>query len=108
MGSNVLTVDDTDFQREVLQTRQPVLVDFSARWCAPCRVMGVTLDALAAEHAGRVKVVKLDVEDSPRTTQQYGVRSMPTLLFFKGGQVVGQLVGAVARAGVEGLLQRVV
>ena len=108
MGSNVLTVDDTDFQREVLQTRQPVLVDFSARWCAPCRVMGVTLDALAAEHAGRVKVVKLDVEDSPRTTQQFGVRSMPTLLFFKDGQVVGQLVGAVPRARVEELLQRVV
>jgi thioredoxin 1 len=108
MGSNVPTVSDADFQREVLQTGQPVIVDFTARWCAPCRVLAVTLDALAAEHAGRVKVVKLDVEDSPRTAQQYGVRSMPTLLFFKSGQVVGQVVGAVPRARLEEVLQRVV
>lgn len=108
MSHAVLSITDSDFQREVLQSGQPVLVDFTARWCAPCRVLGVTLEALAAEHAGRVKVTKLDVDDNQRTAQHFGVRSMPTLLLFKGGQVVGQVVGAVPRARLEELLRQVV
>jgi len=107
MSSHVLTLTDADFPREVLHAELPVVVDFTARWCAPCRVLGVTLEALAAEHAGRVKVTKLDVDDHPHTAQRFGVRSMPTLLVFKGGQVVGQVVGAVPRARLEALLGQV-
>lgn len=106
MAGNIIEVNDPDFRREVLEAEGPVLVDFMATWCPPCRVLTPTLESLAAEYQGRVKVTKLNVDDNPATAEQYGVRSMPTLLFFKQGRVVGQLVGAVPRARLESAFQQ--
>lgn len=107
MAGHVLEVKDPDFRREVLESPEPVLVDFTATWCGPCRALNPTLEALASAYQGRVKVAKLDVDADQLTAQQYGVRSVPTLLFFKQGKVVGQLVGGVPRARLEGALQEV-
>jgi thioredoxin 1 len=97
MSRNVVEVGDAEFDREVLQAREPVLVDFTAAWCAPCKVIAPLLDQLAADQQGRLKVVSVDVEVAQATAERYGVRAMPTLLFFRGGQVVKQVVGAVPR-----------
>jgi thioredoxin 1 len=107
MAGNVIEVGDTDFAKEVLQADSPVLVDFTASWCAPCRAIAPVLDTLAGEWKGRMKVTKLDVDANMRTAEAYGVRSMPTLLFFKGGRVVQQIVGAVPRAKLEEAFQKV-
>jgi thioredoxin 1 len=106
MAGNIIQLKDPDFRREVLEAEGPVLVDFTATWCPPCRVLKPTVEALASEYQGRVKVTELNVDDNPATAEQYGIRAMPTLLFFKQGRVVGQLVGAVPRARLESALQQ--
>lgn len=106
MAGHIIEVKDPDFRREVLEAEGPVLVDFTATWCAPCRAITPALESLAAEYQGRVKVTKLDVDDNQTTAEQYGVRAMPTLLFFKHGKVVGQIVGAVPRARLESAFQQ--
>ena len=107
MSTDIIEVKDPDFRREVLEAEGPVLVDFTAEWCAPCRAITPALEALASEYKGRVKVTRLDVDDNLVTAQEYGIRSMPTLLFFKQGRVVGQIVGAVPRARLESAFQQV-
>jgi thioredoxin 1 len=107
MAGDVVTVGDAEFKREVLESGQPVLVDFTATWCAPCRALAPTLEALATEYKGKVKIAKIDVDDNQDTAQQYGIRSMPTLLMFKGGKVVDQIVGAVPKAKLEAFFQKV-
>lgn len=87
-------VDDANFANEVLQSEQPVLVDFWADWCAPCKAMDPILEKAADDLTGRVKLVKLNGADNPSTMSQYGVRNMPTYLLFKGGEVVDMKVGA--------------
>jgi thioredoxin 1 len=87
-------VTDSDFAREVLQASEPVLVDFWAEWCAPCKAMDPVLDELAVELAGKVKIVKVDAETNPSTVSAYNVRSMPTLMVFQGGEPVDMKVGA--------------
>jgi thioredoxin len=94
----VVNVTDADFEEQVLRSQQPVLVDLWAEWCAPCRMMAPVLEALAADYAGRLKVVKLDVDANGATAERYGIRSIPTFLLFKDGKVVEQLVGAVPKA----------
>ncbi|MFP2903316.1 MULTISPECIES: thioredoxin [Corallococcus] len=107
MAGNVIELGDAEFQREVLESQEPVLVDFTATWCPPCRVIAPVIDTLAAEYKGRMKMVKLNVDDHPKTPEQYGIRAMPTLLFFKGGKVVKQVVGAVPKAKLEEAVRQV-
>jgi len=105
-GANVFEVTDANFQTEVLQADKPVLVDFWAAWCGPCRALGPTIEAIAGEQAEKVKVCKVDVDGSPNTAAQFGIRSIPTILFFKGGQQVGQLVGNVPKGAIEDMLSK--
>ena len=90
-------VTDATFEAEVIKASGPVLVDFWAEWCGPCRALGPTLDAVAAEKSGQIKVVKVNVDESPESPSRYGVRSIPALYIFKNGQVVAQTVGALSK-----------
>ena len=103
-GNNTLTFTDGAFDKDVINAEVPVLVDFWAEWCGPCRMMTPTLDAIADEYEGKVKVGKLNVDENNGTAMRYGVRSIPTLLVFKGGKVVEQKVGAVGKADLQKLL----
>ncbi len=93
-------VTDSTFQAEVLDSDRPVLVDFWAEWCAPCRALAPVIQQIADEHESQLRVVKLDVDSSPSTPAKFSVRAMPTLLFFRDGQVVDSLVGAVPKKQV--------
>ncbi|HVX65289.1 MAG TPA: thioredoxin [Bryobacteraceae bacterium] len=104
-GLNILDVKDTDFDTEVLRSEVPVLVDFWAEWCGPCKMMGPTVDAIATEYAGKLKVAKVDVDENGGTAMRYNIRGIPTLLLFKGGRVVEQRVGAVGKSEVVKMLQ---
>ena len=95
--SSYVTGTDANFDAEVLQTDQPVLVDFWATWCGPCRTIAPTIEEIASEYDGKAKVVKLDVDSNPQTAMKYGIRSIPSLLFFKGGKPVDQMVGVVPK-----------
>ena len=103
-----LEVTDNTFEQEVLQSTQPVLVDFWAVWCGPCKAVAPIVEELAGEYEGRLKVMKLDVDDNPRTTMAYGVQSIPTLLVFKDGKPAERIVGAVPKKVIADKLQSVV
>ena len=96
--ASVQPVGDDSFEREVLQSTTPVLIDFWAPWCAPCRAIAPVVEELAVEYAGKLKILKMNVDDNPRTPSRYGVRGIPNLILFQNGQVKEQIVGAVPKA----------
>ncbi len=96
-ADNVLHVTDASFEQEVMKSATPVLVDFWAPWCGPCKAIAPILDQLAGEYAGRLKVVKINVDDNPQVPSRFGVRGIPNLLIVKGGEVKDQIIGAVAK-----------
>lgn len=98
---SILHFSDTDFKKEVLDSSLPVLVDFWATWCGPCKMIAPILEELAKEYVKKIKIGKLDVDENPKITSQYGIMSIPTLMFFKKGQVIEQLVGALSRSELK-------
>ena len=106
--ADIHAISDDTFDSEVLQSATPVLIDFWAPWCAPCRAIAPVVDELAREYAGKLKVVKMNVDDNPRTPAQYGVRGIPNLIIFKGGEVKEQIVGAVPKAHLVKAIDKVV
>ncbi len=104
--ANILTLSDATFDSEVVKSDVPVLVDFWAEWCGPCKMMAPTVDQIATEYSGRVKVAKVDVDENGGTAMRYNIRGIPTLLLFKGGRVVDSRVGAVGKTEVVKMLQK--
>ena len=103
--SNEVTITQDNFSSEVLNSDQPVVVDFWADWCMPCKMVAPVLEAMASDYAGKLKVAKVNVDDNGEIAQQYQIVSIPTLLVFNGGEVVGKQVGAVPRETIEGLVK---
>lgn len=99
-------VTDASFKEEVLDSEVPVLVDFWAPWCGPCRMVAPVVDEIAEQYAGQIKVVKLNTDENPNVASQYGIRSIPTLMIFKGGQRVDMVVGAVPKTTLANTLEK--
>jgi len=106
MGENTVEITDSNFESEVVKSTTPVLVDFWAAWCAPCRALAPTVDSIAAEYKGRVKVGKLDVDANGSTAARFNIRGIPTLLVIKDGQVKEQIVGAVDKSVITKALDK--
>jgi thioredoxin 1 len=107
-SQDVLTLEDATFEREVLNSDTPVLVDFWATWCGPCKAIAPAVDEIAREYKGKIKVAKLDIDSHQGVPQKYGIRSIPTLLVFKGGKVVDTIVGAVPKSKLLDAVKKVV
>jgi thioredoxin 1 len=107
-GKNVVTLSDSSFDTEVLQSATPVMVDFWAEWCGPCKMLGPTIDQLADEYQGRIKIAKLNVDDNSSTASRFAIRGIPAMLIFQGGQVKEQLQGALPKANIAKALDKYV
>jgi thioredoxin 1 len=103
---NVRELSDQEFQSEVLQSTEPVLIDFWAPWCGPCRMIAPIVEELASENAGSVKVVKINIDNSPNTAASYGVSSIPTLMIFKNGEVVDRFVGVQPKKRLQDAIEQ--
>ena len=107
-GMAVVEVNDASFEQEVLQSDQPVLVDFWAAWCGPCKALSPIVDEVASEYSGKLKVMKMDVDRNQATPMRYGIRGIPALLLFKGGKVADQIVGYVPKDTIARSITRVI
>jgi len=105
MGEYVKEVTDGSFEQDVLSSSEPVLIDFWAEWCAPCRMLAPTVEAIAEKYQGQAKVYKLDVDNNPMTAQRYGIKGIPTLIVFKDGKEQERIVGATSQATIARMLE---
>src|SRR5215468_9149573 len=108
MSEILNSVTDDNFVKEVLQAEGPVLVDFWAEWCAPCRMMQPALESVAGKFAGRARVVKLNVDDNPSTAQRYGIKGIPTMILFRDGKEVERVVGATSKESINRMVEKYV
>ncbi|MGA2732904.1 MAG: thioredoxin [Syntrophobacteraceae bacterium] len=108
MAGNIIEVTDSSFEQEVLQSELPVLVDFWAPWCGPCRAIAPVVEELSADYGPKLKVVKCNVDDNPKVPGKYGIRAIPTLIIFKGGNVSEQITGAVAKSQITAAINKAV
>jgi thioredoxin 1 len=106
MGEALVAFSDGNFEKDVLQSEMPVLVDFWAPWCGPCRAVGPIVEELAERYKGKVKIGKLNVDDNPNTAASYGVRSIPTLILFKGGKVLDTIIGMVSKDRLDEFVKK--
>jgi len=106
MGEKVSNVTDSSFEKDVLQSGKPVLVDFWAEWCAPCRMLAPTIDAVADQYADTAGVVKMNVDDNTTTAQRYGIKGIPTLILFSGGKEVERVVGATSKDAISRMIDK--
>jgi thioredoxin 1 len=106
MSEYVTEVSDSNFEQDVLGAAEPVLVDFWAEWCAPCRMLAPTVEAVAERYAGQARVVKLNVDDNPTISQRYGIKGIPTLILFKGGKEEERIVGATNRDAIARIIDK--
>ena len=104
MAEHIVHISDESFEEEVLQSERPVLIDYWAEWCGPCKMIAPVLEEIATEYSDRLKVVKLNIDDNPKTPPKYGIRGIPTLMVFKNGQVEATKVGAVSKAQLTAFL----
>ena len=106
MAEHIVHISDESFEEEVLQSERPVLIDYWAEWCGPCKMIAPVLDEIANEYSDRLKVVKLNIDDNPQTPPKYGIRGIPTLMVFKNGQVEATKVGTVSKAQLTAFLDQ--
>jgi thioredoxin 1 len=107
-GKNIIEISDSTFDQEVLQSEVPVLVDFWAPWCGPCRAIAPVIEELSEDYTGKLKVAKCNVDDNPKTPGKYGIRAIPTLILFKNGNVSEQITGAVAKSQITAAIDKAV
>jgi thioredoxin 1 len=106
MSEHVIEVSDSSFEKDVLQSDRPVLVDFWAAWCAPCRMLAATVDAVAEQYVASARVVKLNVDDNPSVSQRYGIKGIPTLILFKAGKEEERVVGATSKEAISRMIDK--
>ena len=108
MSENITHITDASFEQDVLNSENPVMVDYWAEWCGPCKMIAPILDEIASEYKGNLKVAKLNIDENPETPQKYAVRGIPTLMIFKGGEVAGTKVGAMTKSQLSAFIDSVI
>ncbi len=105
MAQNIIEIEDDSFEKEVLQSDKPVMVDFWAPWCGPCKAIGPTVEALEKEYGDKITFTKINVDENPLSPSKYGVQAIPTLIFFKNGEIADQIIGMVAKEKLEQVIK---